>query len=62
MQNAYEKTRVADELFPTLLRYMESIKGGMRSLALDIANKKLKSDDESKDKDSDGEEVCSILL
>ena len=53
---------MADELFPTLLRYMESIKGGMRSLALDIANKKLKSEDESKDKDSDGEEVCSILL
>ena len=41
---------------------MESIKGGMRSLALDIANKKLKSDDKSKDKDSDGEDVCSILL
>ena len=28
-------------MFPTLLKYMESIKGGMRTLALDIANKKL---------------------
>ena len=28
-------------MFPTLLKYMESIKGGMRNLALDIANKKL---------------------
>ena len=53
---------MADELFPTLLRYMESIKGGMRSLALDIANKKLKGGDELKDKDSHGEDVCSILL
>jgi len=56
LHNAYEKTRVADELFPSLLRYMESIKGGMRSLALDIANKKLKSDETNDDKDSDGEE------
>ena len=28
-------------MFPTLLKYLESIKGGMRNLALDIANKKI---------------------
>lgn len=49
-QNAYEKTRVPDDLFPTLLRYMDSIKGGMRGLALDIAKKKLeKADKEDED-------------
>merc|ERR1712227_349179 len=41
LHNAYEKTKVSDVLFPVLLSYMESIKGGMRNLALDIANKKL---------------------
>ena len=42
VQNAYEKTKVSDEIFPTLLDYMHSIKGGMRQMALDIASKKLK--------------------
>ena len=28
-------------MFPTLLKYLESIKGGMRNLALDVANKKI---------------------
>lgn len=28
-------------MFPTLLKYLESIKGGMRNLALDIANQKI---------------------
>lgn len=50
LHNAYEKTRVPDDLFPTLLRYMDSIKGGMRGLALDIAKKKLeKADKEDED-------------
>ena len=34
-------------MFPTLLKYMESIKGGMRNLALDIANKKLEEKDDA---------------
>ena len=33
---------MSDEIFPTLLDYMQSIKGGMRQMALDIASKKLK--------------------
>lgn len=32
---------------------MESIKGGMRNLALDIANKKLEEKDDADDKDPD---------
>ena len=38
---------MSDEVFPTLLEYVQSIKGGMRQMALDIANRKLKSSDES---------------
>ena len=34
---------MSDEIFPTLLDYIQSIKGGMRQMALDIASKKLKS-------------------
>ena len=46
IQNAYEKTKVSDEIFPTLLEYIQSIKGGMRQMALDIASKKLKAIEE----------------
>ena len=46
IQNAYEKTKVSDEIFPTLLEYIQSIKGGMRQMALDIASKKLKAAEE----------------
>ena len=42
IQNAYEKTKVSDEIFPSLLDYIQSIKGGMRQMALDIASKKMK--------------------
>merc|ERR1711976_5737 len=53
LHNAYDKSRVPEDLFPVLLRYMESIKGGMRNMALDIANKKLKTEENDK---SDEEE------
>ena len=55
VQNAYEKTKVSDEIFPTLLDYMQSIKGGMRQMALDIASKKLKPSE-------DVEKASSALL
>lgn len=59
-QNAYDETRVPDDIFPTLLKYMESIKGGMRNLALDIANKKLeeKVEEEEPEPKDTGEQVC----
>ena len=37
---------MSDEIFPTLLDYIQSIKGGMRQIALDIASKKLKSSED----------------
>ena len=44
-----------DELFPVLLQYMGSIQGGMRNLALDLANKKLNnaSEEAAEHKDDD---------
>ena len=59
-QNAYDETRVPDDIFPTLLKYMESIKGGMRNLALDIANKKLEEKVEEEDPEPEDKEkqVC----
>ena len=50
-------------MFPTLLKYLESIKGGMRNLALDIANKKIEEKvEEEEPQPSDGvEEDVSIL-
>ena len=49
-------------MFPTLLKYLESIKGGMRNLALDIANKKIEEKvEEEEPQPSDGvEEDVSI--
>ena len=50
-------------MFPTLLKYLESIKGGMRNLALDIANKKIEEKvEEEEPQPSDGiEEDVSIF-
>ena len=41
IQNAYEESKVSEGIFPSLLRYMESIKGGMRLGAMDIARLKV---------------------
>ena len=41
LQNAYEESKVSEDIFPSLLRYMESIKGGMRQGAMDIARLKV---------------------
>merc|ERR1712058_185331 len=54
LHNAYEKTKISEELFPVLLKYIASIKGGMRNMTLNIANKKL---DEEDDKDTDDKAV-----
>ena len=44
-------------MFPTLLKYLESIKGGMRNLALDIANKKIEEKvEEEEPQTADGAE------
>ena len=62
-QNAYDETRVPDDIFPTLLKYMESIKGGMRNLALDIANKKLEEkveEEEPEPEDKEKQVCCKI--
>ena len=50
-------------MFPTLLKYLESIKGGMRNLALDIANKKIeeKVEEEEPQPSDRVEEDVSIL-
>ena len=42
-------------MFPVLLQYMGSIQGGMRNLALDLANKKLNnaSEEAAEHKDDD---------
>ena len=55
LHNAYEKTKVSDVLFPVLLSYMESIKGGMRNLALDIANKKLAMEEKVENEENEEE-------
>jgi len=41
LHNAYEESKVSEGIFPSLLRYMESIKGGMRQGAMDIARQKV---------------------
>ena len=46
---------MSDVLFPVLLSYMESIKGGMRNLALDIANKKLAMDEKVENEENEEE-------
>merc|ERR1719219_1132128 len=61
LHNAYEKTKVSDEIFPTLLDYIQSIKGGMRQVALDIASKKLKSS-EDLDKDDKEDEASQAAV
>ena len=50
-------------MFPTLLKYLESMKAGMRNLSLDIANKKFEEEVEvDEPQPSDGvEEDVSIL-
>merc|ERR1712098_35068 len=53
LHNAYEKTKISEELFPVLLKYIASIKGGMRNMTINIANKKL----EEEDKDTDDKAV-----
>merc|ERR1719244_2033676 len=41
LHNAYDDTKVSDIMFPSLLDYMESIKGGMRNSAVAIATEKI---------------------
>jgi len=41
LHNAYDDTKVSDIMFPSLLNYMESIKGGMRNSAVAIATDKI---------------------
>ena len=45
-------------MFPTLLKYLESIKGGMRNLLLDVANQKIEEKvEEEEPQPVDGLEV-----
>lgn len=48
-------------MFPTLLKYMESIKGGMRNLALDIANKKLEEKVEEEPEPEPADKVDEVV-
>ena len=48
-------------MFPTLLKYMESIKGGMRNLALDIANKKLEEKVEEEEEPEPADKVDEVV-
>jgi len=41
LHNAYDDSKVSDLMFPSLLNYMESIKGGMRDSAVAIATNKI---------------------
>jgi len=41
LNNAYDGSKVSEEVFPTLLTYMASIKGAMRQGAKDIAQQKV---------------------
>jgi len=41
LHNAYDDSKVPGDIFPSLLNYMESIKGGMRQGAIDIAKQKV---------------------
>merc|ERR1712098_888056 len=41
LHNAYDDSKVSDLMFPSLLNYMESIKGGMRNSAVAIATNKI---------------------
>jgi len=42
LHNAYDDTKINNDTFPTLLNYMESVKGGMRQGALDLARQMVK--------------------
>jgi len=41
LNNAYDESKVSEEVFPSLLSYMASIKGGMRQGAKDTAKEKV---------------------
>jgi len=41
LNNAYDELKVSEEVFPTLLSYMASIKGGMRQGTKDIAQQRV---------------------
>jgi len=42
LHNAYDVLRVSDKIFPSLLCYIESVKGGMREKTLTTAQEKVK--------------------
>eukprot|EP00092_Neocalanus_flemingeri_P002629 GFUD01002816.1.p1 GENE.GFUD01002816.1~~GFUD01002816.1.p1 ORF type:complete len:277 (-),score=122.41 GFUD01002816.1:16-846(-) len=41
LHNAYDDTKVSESTFPSLMSYMESIKGGMRQGAIDLARQRV---------------------
>lgn len=57
LHNAYDETKVSQDIFPILLNYIASVKGGMRQGTIDIAKQKLENGERwEKQSDEKGEE------